>query len=77
MFVSKEEYHRRYEICKSCDSFNSVIKLCKECGCFMQLKCKISAVFCPKKHWERGESTATVEPETIDGEVNRGYRSAM
>ena len=44
------EAKARYDICRECDSL-SIIRLCKECGCFMPLKVRIKSVTCPLKKW--------------------------
>jgi hypothetical protein len=49
-FVSTEQQEQRYEICKSCDSFTA-LKTCRECGCIMPLKIKISDASCPVGKW--------------------------
>ena len=41
----------RYEICKSCEWFRSVIKQCKKCGCIMSLKTKLKTAKCPIRKW--------------------------
>ena len=41
----------RYEICKSCDWFRSVIKQCKKCGCIMPLKTRLETGKCPIRKW--------------------------
>lgn len=43
--------NERYEICKSCDRFNNILKICKECGCFMPAKIKIELARCPLDKW--------------------------
>ena len=40
----------RYVICNSCPSF-TVLKTCKECGCIMPLKVKLSISKCPLNKW--------------------------
>jgi hypothetical protein len=49
-FTSKDMQEKRYEICKSCDSF-TVLKTCRECGCIMALKIKIAEAKCPVDKW--------------------------
>ena len=51
LFVTQEEYQNRYTICKSCEQFNSTLKLCTECSCFMPMKCKLSEADCPNQKW--------------------------
>lgn len=41
----------RYEICKACDWFRSVIRQCKKCGCIMPLKVKLASATCPMRKW--------------------------
>lgn len=65
IFTSKEEYHRRYEICKTCDSFNDVLKLCLECACFMPAKCKLSESACPKNLWDTTDESFGEEPTDL------------
>lgn len=45
--MSKE----RYEICKSCDRFNNILKICKECNCFMPVKTRFQFAWCPIGKW--------------------------
>ena len=67
MFTSKDEYHRRYNICKLCERFDTKWKKCLDCGCFMPLKCKISVAMCPQNHWVSTESFAEEDTmETFD-----------
>ena len=60
-FTNKEEYHRRYDICKSCDRFNNLTKQCKECNCFMPMKCKISNLPCPLGYWDFAENISETD----------------
>lgn len=48
--ATKELQEQRYEICKGCDSL-TVLKTCKECGCIMPLKTKLSSAVCPLDKW--------------------------
>lgn len=48
--ASKELQAQRYETCKGCDAF-TVLKTCRECGCIMPLKIKISSAVCPLGKW--------------------------
>ena len=41
----------RLDICKVCESYNSTFGRCKEFGCFMILKVKISKTTCPLNKW--------------------------
>lgn len=41
----------RYTICKSCDEFNDLLKLCKQCNCLMLVKVKLADSECPLGKW--------------------------
>lgn len=49
-YASTEIQEKRYELCKSCPSF-TILKTCKECGCIMPLKIKLSNSACPLEKW--------------------------
>lgn len=57
-FVGIEQARQRYQICKSCEQFNSVLKTCKECRCFMPGKVTLSKKKCPLSKW----GTAEIDP---------------
>jgi hypothetical protein len=63
MFVPLVVARERYEICKSCDEFNNIIKTCNKCGCFMPFKATIARVRCPVSKWLEfdGVPSATTE----------------
>jgi hypothetical protein len=46
---------KRYSICETCESFNSTLKTCKLCNCFMPLKVRVPDIIhkvrCPKGKW--------------------------
>jgi len=54
-YVDQETYDFRLETCKNCDRFISLTKQCKECGCFMNLKCAVEHAFCPLSKWNAVE----------------------
>lgn len=39
------------EICKKCDSFVQMFKICNECKCFMPLKVTFEKANCPLGKW--------------------------
>lgn len=41
----------RIATCVTCDKFNSLLKTCKECGCFCPAKVKYSQSTCPLGKW--------------------------
>ena len=61
LFVTQEEYQTRYKICRSCERFNSTLKLCTECSCFMPMKCKLSEAECPDNKWATSSNRLTQE----------------
>lgn len=42
----------RMSVCKSCDRFLKITGQCKECGCIMGLKTRLSNASCPIGKWE-------------------------
>ena len=42
---------KRYEICEGCPRFFKITKQCKECGCFMPIKTKLTEAVCPLGKW--------------------------
>jgi rRNA maturation protein Nop10 len=54
-YVSQDIYDQRLETCKSCDRFITLTSQCKECGCFMKLKCAVGHAFCPLEKWQAEE----------------------
>lgn len=47
--VDNEEHARRYAICKECEWFEAL--RCRQCGCFMKIKSKFSAMRCLVNKW--------------------------
>ena len=43
--------HDRMSECRKCIRFNSLTKICRECGCFMPAKTKLPNAFCPIGTW--------------------------
>ena len=46
----------RYDTCRDCEHFNSVIKNCKKCGCFMPAKVLLKWSECPVGKWGKVEN---------------------
>lgn len=59
LYVTKEEYRERLELCNSCperleaNKGNALTKFsrCPECGCFIRLKAKLETEECPLGDW--------------------------
>lgn len=49
VFVSANQRFRRFAICKMCVNYNK--GRCKECGCFIRLKTKLTFSECPINKW--------------------------
>lgn len=49
--ASDELYHKRLEICRTCQSLENGI--CRECGCFVELRAATRKNYCPSvyKYW--------------------------
>lgn len=52
-FAPTEVQRARYSVCKSCDELTKITKQCKQCGCFMNLKVKLSHAECPLDKWKK------------------------
>jgi hypothetical protein len=56
----------RYEICKHCEHFSKMLKVCKKCGCFMPGKVLMKSARCPINKWveidnERREGNCCIQ----------------
>jgi hypothetical protein len=49
-FASEEVITERNALCNSCPSY-SRLKICRECGCIMPLKVKLTSAVCPIGKW--------------------------
>lgn len=51
--VSTAEYDRRMAICETCEAYDPSLVRCKDCGCFLQLKARLTteAGNCPRTKW--------------------------
>jgi len=49
--ATDEEASERLSICRSCPELFPTGQ-CKKCGCFMNLKVKLAAAYCPIGKWE-------------------------
>ena len=46
----------RYDICKNCNLFNKMLRVCMDCHCFMPVKVRIQSVSCPLGKWSNIEN---------------------
>jgi hypothetical protein len=51
VYVSKDVYESRIEICRLCPKLISGINVCSECGCLMPIKAKMEHAHCPIRKW--------------------------
>ena len=59
IFVPAAIATERMTVCKTCPEFTT-IKLCKQCGCVMPAKVRLSLASCPLQKWSKHEvSTET------------------
>ena len=49
--TQEPQSERRMKICKACDQFQSLLKLCAVCGCLMPVKVLFDHSVCPKGKW--------------------------
>jgi hypothetical protein len=52
LLVDKTTYYTRLQICMQCDRFQKLLHRCKECGCIMPAKAKITKATCPLGKWQ-------------------------
>lgn len=52
-FSDPETRTRRIAICNDC-KFLSKLRMCKICGCFVDLKTRVFHASCPKGYWNSG-----------------------
>jgi len=64
-FVNIEQAKQRYQICKSCEQFNSLLKTCNQCRCFMPAKVTIGKKKCPLLKWNVTSSDPSVSTHYI------------
>ena len=50
--ASDEIYKQRVEICKSCDKFDDIEKVCMACGCPIGPKTRAITESCPLGKWQ-------------------------
>jgi len=50
-FVSEEESKKRLDICKKCEHYKHITKICGLCYCLVSIKVKFDMFECPDKKW--------------------------
>ncbi len=50
-YVEPSVAEERFSICKACPQLIAATHQCKQCGCFMALKTKLSKAVCPLGKW--------------------------
>jgi hypothetical protein len=43
--------HARFSICQTCSQLLPIVNVCKQCGCFMNIKTRIYSSKCPLEKW--------------------------
>jgi hypothetical protein len=51
VLVDKTIRDARYGVCKICPELRTVVKTCKQCGCFMPAKTWLKNAKCPNYWW--------------------------
>jgi len=59
VLVSKDVAFDRLDICNECDRLFRPTFTCKECGCFMKVKTRLSGSSCPLGKWGPVEEKAS------------------
>jgi hypothetical protein len=57
--VPEAAFEERMAICRGCEHFINLTSQCKLCGCFMNLKTKLTNASCPAGKW--GQIHVTME----------------
>ena len=57
ILVSDEVHKKRLTICESCEHYDSEERRCKECGCFLDMKSRISLESGPIGAWTESNET--------------------
>lgn len=48
---NKDQVDERISICEKCEFFIKITKQCSKCGCFMNLKTRLTDASCPEGKW--------------------------
>jgi len=51
-FTEKQTAIDRWNVCKSCEHFQSKFYSCYQCGCFMPTKVRKPLATCPENKWD-------------------------
>lgn len=51
--VPESTFEERMDICRSCEHFIKLTSQCKRCGCFMNVKTKLTNASCPEGKWHQ------------------------
>jgi len=43
--------HARFSICLECSQLRPIVNMCRQCGCFMNIKVRIYSSQCPIGYW--------------------------
>jgi len=63
LMVEENEYEDRMAVCRECDSYDAKEHRCNECGCFLSVKGRLLAVYCPLYKWPGDALKAMQEGE--------------
>ena len=50
--IEKDLIENRMSLCNACPELIKVAKVCKQCGCHMPTKVKLTNSFCPIGKWD-------------------------
>ena len=51
IFAPSDLAGKRLAICKTCEHYNSMLRNCGKCGCFLDVKTMMSGSTCPLMKW--------------------------
>lgn len=50
-YATAEKQSERLKVCGGCERLNTVLNVCKSCGCFVKHKVKFEESSCPEGKW--------------------------
>lgn len=63
IFTSDQIQEQRLLICSVCDSLDKDTARCTECGCFVQIKSRVTTEQCPLGKWDDEYAPRAINPD--------------
>lgn len=52
LFVTTDVEKSRLTECRRCPAYNKRFHQCRDCGCLLMFKAKLSSTLCPRRKWK-------------------------